>query len=91
MTGLTEYLARPFEMLDEHTTDEADQHGVYAETRTEGGLYSITSTQSGRSTYAAYESEQDEPMPGTVQPREPGTFDCADPRTCPDCRPLRSE
>ena len=36
MTGLTEYLGRPFEMLDEDTADEVDQHGVYAETRTEG-------------------------------------------------------
>jgi hypothetical protein len=36
MTGPTEYPGRPFEMLDEDTADEVDQHGVYAETRTEG-------------------------------------------------------
>lgn len=91
MTGLIDYLGKPFEMLYEHTSDEVDQHGVYADTRTEGGVYSITSTQSGLSTYAAYESENDGPMPGTVQPQELDTFDCEDPLTCPDCQPMAGD
>lgn len=65
-----------------------DRHGVHANPRTEGGVHSITSTRSGPSTSAAYESENDGPMPGTVQPQEPDTFDCEDSLTCPDCQPM---
>lgn len=91
MTGLVDYLRKPFEMLYARTSNETDQHGIYAHTRPEDGLYSITSTQSGASTYAAHGAEHDGRMPGTVLPREMDAFDCEDPRTCPDCQPITGD
>lgn len=91
MSGLVDYLTKPFELLYAHTSDETTSRSVYADTRSEGGVYSVTSTQSGASTYGAYESDRDEVIPGTVQPREVDAFDCEDPRTCPDCEPLSAD
>lgn len=91
MTGLINYLRKPFDLLYAYTSDETDQYGIYADTRSKDSLYSITSTQSDGSTYAAYQSERDERTFGTVQPRELDAFDCEDPRTCPDCQPISSD
>jgi len=88
MTGLIDYLRKPFDLLYAYTSDETDTHGIYADTRSTDGVYSITSTQSGVSTYAAYEANDDGEMPGSVLPQDAETHDCADPRTCPDCEPM---
>ncbi|MFC6786097.1 hypothetical protein ACFQFH_09405 [Halobaculum halobium] len=63
MTGLTEYLGKPFDALFAITSnetvadDETVEEGLYADARSKGGVYSITSTQSGESTYAAYDAD----------------------------------
>lgn len=88
MTALIDYLRKPFDLLYAHTSDETDTHGIYANTRSKGGVYSITSTQSGASTYAAYEEDDREEIPGSVLPKDLETNDCEDPRTCPDCGPM---
>lgn len=87
MTGLQTHLRKPFDLLYAYTSDEADTHGVYANTRSEEGHFSVWSTQSGVSTYSAYEENRAGRMPGTVQPQKMDAFDCEDPRTCPDCEP----
>ncbi len=86
MTTLIDYLRKPFEFLSAHTSDETSQHGVYADTRSEGGHFSIASTQSGVSAYAAHEAENVREMPGSVLPQELETYDCEDPQTCPTCQ-----
>lgn len=91
MTGLIDYLRKPFDVLYAHTSDETDQHGIYADTRSTGGHFSITSTQSGVSTYAVYEAENAREMPGSVLPQEIEMHDCEDPRTCPTCQPLTTD
>lgn len=70
MTGLTDYLQKPFDALYSITSNETTEDGiyadlgledaVYADTQSEDGVYSITSTQSGESTYAAYDSSDTE-------------------------------
>ena len=87
MIRLTKYLRKPFDFLYAHTSDETDTRGVYSGTRPKGGHFSIESTQSGVSTYAAYEAEGRQEMPGSVLPEDLETYDCEDPRTCPDCQP----
>lgn len=91
MTGLTELLEKPFDALYAVTSNETTKRDVYADTRSEDGHFSIRSTQSGVSTYGAYETEKDREMPGSVLPRDLGAYDCADPQTCPDCRPAASD
>lgn len=85
--GLIDYIRKPFDVLHARTSDETARRGVYADTRSEDGLYSIASTQSGVSTYAASEAENHREMPGSVLPQDAETYDCEDPLTCPDCQP----
>jgi hypothetical protein len=88
MANLIDYIRKPFDLLYAYTSDETDGHGIYADTRSTDGHFSITSTQSGMSTYAAYEEDDREEMPGSVVPKDLETDDCEDPRTCPDCEPV---
>lgn len=87
MAALIDYIRKPFGLLDTYTSDETDTRGVYANTRSEGGVYSITSSQSGASTYAAYEEDDRAEMPGSALVDDAETYDCEDPRTCTDCGP----
>jgi hypothetical protein len=70
MTRVTGYLEKAFNVLFSRSSDRTTQHGIYADTRSEGAHFSSRSTQSGVSTYAAYEAETIEKMPGCVLPRE---------------------
>ena len=87
---LAEYLKKPFDFLYAHTSNETDQQHTYADTRAKGGHFSVTSTQSSVSTYAACEAESARKVPGRL-PRETETYDCEDPRTCPTCRPVATD
>ena len=91
MIKLAEYMKKSFDFLYAHTSNETDQHGIYADTRAKGGHFSITSTQSGAGTYAAYDAENTREGPGSGLPREVETYDCEDPRTCPTCRPVATD
>lgn len=91
MTVLVDSIKALFDTLYTRTPNGMDQHGVYADTRTEDGHYSVTSTQSGVSAYGAYEADHNKVLPGTVRPREMDAFTCVDPSTCPDCDPLADD
>lgn len=91
MTGLIDYLRLPFDLLYARSSNETTEHSIYADTRSREGQFPVRTTQSGVSTYAAYEEDRDGPMPGTVRPRELDAFDCVDPVTCPDCQPVVSD
>jgi hypothetical protein len=54
MNRFIESLREPFELLNANTSDRPDNHGVYADTRSRGEHFSITSTQSGTGTYAVH-------------------------------------
>jgi hypothetical protein len=69
MTGLTDYLERLSDVLYAHTSDETAQCEIYADAHCEAEHFSTRSTQSGASTYAAYEAENLGKMPGSVLPR----------------------
>lgn len=88
MTALIDYIRKPFDLLDTYTSDETDTRGIYANTRSEAGVYSIASTQSNASTYGAYEEDDRTEMPGSVLLDDAETYDCEDPRTCTDCGPM---
>jgi hypothetical protein len=91
MANLTAYLRRPFDLLYGYTSDETDSHGVYADTRSEGGLYSILKTQSGTSTYAVSAVENNRtPLEGTTL-RETEMYGCADPRRCSDSQSMTTD
>lgn len=91
MTRLTELLRKPFDALYAVTSNETAERGVYADTRSEGDHFSITSTQSGVSTYAAYDGDTDGDMPESVLPRASDAYDCSNPRTCPTCHPAEAD
>ncbi len=91
MTRLAELLGKPFDALYAVTPNETMKRDVYGGTRPKNGHFSVQSTQSGVSTYRAYEAENDGEMPGSVLPRDLGAYDCADPRVCPDCQPTTSD
>lgn len=91
MTRLIDHLEKRFDQLYAHASNETDEHGIYADTRSVEGHFSIRSTQSGVSTYRAYEENKNGSMPGTVQPEELDAFDCEDPLTCPDCEPVMAD
>ena len=91
MTELTEYLKKPFDFLYAHTSNETDQRRTYADTRAKDGHFSVTSTQSGASTYAVYDAENTREGPGSGLPWEAETYDCENPRTCPTCRPMATD
>ena len=90
MTELAEYLKKPFDFLYAHTSNETDQERTYTDTRATDGHFSVTSTQSGVSTYAAYEAENAK-MAKSRLPREAETYDCENPKTCPTCRPMTTD
>ncbi|QPV62221.1 hypothetical protein I7X12_15965 [Halosimplex litoreum] len=69
MTGLTDYMERVSDVLYAHTSDETARCEIYADAHCEAEHFSTRSTQSGASTYAAYEAENVEQMPGSVLPR----------------------
>lgn len=77
----TEPLRRLAELFDA-TSGETTRHGVYVATRPREGVYSITSTQSAESTYAADETRPADEGVGTA------SFDCENPRTCRTCNPI---
>lgn len=91
MTQLSDYLGKPFDVLYAITSDDAEDHGTYADTRTNGGVYSITSTQSGATTYGAYDGGTDRHTDETAPARATETDDCEDPQTCPDCTPVAAD
>ncbi|MXR42112.1 hypothetical protein GRX01_12275 [Halobaculum sp. WSA2] len=90
MTGLTENLGKPFDVLFAITSnetvadDETVEDGLYADTRPKGGVHSITSTQSGESTYAAYDAADSR----ADAPREAEPSDRSDSRTRSTRRPV---
>ncbi|SIS19930.1 hypothetical protein [Natronorubrum thiooxidans] len=88
MTGITNYSKKLFDTLSNLASEEPTQHGIYADTRSKDGLYSITNTQSGTSTYAAGQTrtKQEPALYRDVDSTE--TFDCEDPQTCPRCSPF---
>ncbi|ELY50294.1 hypothetical protein [Natronorubrum bangense] len=92
MTGLSEYVRALFDTLSNRTSEDPVQHGIYADTRSRDGLYSITNTQPGTSTYAAGQRPMDHEHATTAPPEDegPATLDCEDPQTCPTCSPLTS-
>ena len=73
-----------FDRLYEHTSNETTERSPYANTRSRDGVYAITSTESGESTYAAGEFDADQPY-STGSNRDETPFDCAE--TCPTCDP----
>lgn len=73
MTGLTDDLEQLSDVLYAHTSDETAQCEIYADAHRETGHFSTRSTQSGASTYAAYEAENVGKMPGSVLPRASDT------------------
>lgn len=85
MIGPLALVRRLFDALYDATADETETKGIYANTRSSGGVYSITSTQSAESTYAAREGTARERA--TAEPSPAATYDCPDPSTCPDCSP----
>lgn len=88
MIGPLALVGRLFDALDDVTADGTETKGIYANTRSTDGVYSITSTQSAESTYAAGErAARDE---STAVARPVSTYDCPDPATCPDCSPRPS-
>jgi len=91
MLGLIDYLRKPFDLLDASTADGTAQHGIYTDTRTGEGHFSVANTQSSVSTYAASAGETDGETPESQRSRDPEAYDCADPRTCPDCRPAAAD
>lgn len=91
MTGLIDYIQKPLDVLYARTSDETDTHGVYADTRSQGGVYSITSTQSDVSTYAATKTENNEDVSKSMPHQNAERADCEDPRTCPNCQPLAAD
>ena len=54
MATFIEHLRKPFELLHAYASDQATNHGVYADTRSRNKHFSIANTQSGTSTYAAH-------------------------------------
>lgn len=90
MTGLIEYLREPVELLNAHTSDRADNHGVYADTRSRGDHFSITSTQSSTSTYAVYR-ERYRATPESVLSKDIGASKGADPEARPTRQPSASD
>lgn len=90
MTGLSTYLTMVFDKLYEVTSNETVEERPYANTRSRDGLYAITNTQSGDSTYAAGEFQLERAQGDTAQSRtveSAESFDCEDLRTCPTCSP----
>ena len=69
MPKVTDYIKKSFDILSAHSSDDTAEGSVYADTRSMGGHFSSNSTQSGVSTYAAYEAENIGEMPGSVLPR----------------------
>lgn len=88
MIGPITLVRRLFDALYDATADGTATEGVYADTRSTGGVYSVTSTQSAESTYAAGESAARDRS--AEDPRPATTYDCEDPTTCPYCSPTPS-
>lgn len=90
MIGLLATLETVFDKLYQYTSNEIVEDRPYAASRSREGLYAITNTQSGESTFAADEFEHEQINADAPQ-RQGGqsteSFDCEDPSTCPTCTP----
>ena len=76
--------------MNAHASDRADNHGVYADTRSRSEHFSSTSTQSGTSTYAVH-GERDRATPESVLSNDIDASKRADPGAYPTCRPSTSD
>lgn len=77
---------KPFEMLDDVTTDETTGETPYSGARTEcDGLYAITNTQPGTGVYAAEQSRNGRTAGVTEDVTTGRRVDCVDPESCPTC------
>ena len=90
MTGLSAHVRTLFDTLSNLTSEEPVQHGIYADTRSRDGLYSISNTQPGTSTYAAERTDGDHATTAPSEDEDSATLDCEDPETCPTCSSLLS-
>lgn len=70
MTRFIDYIKKSFDILSAHSSDDTTKGSVYADTQSKDSHFSSESTQSGVTTYAAYEAETIGKMPGSVLPRD---------------------
>lgn len=77
------YARQLFDALDDVTSDETTQHGIYAGTRSSEGVYAVTNTQSAQSTYRATGEADGDKLDGDAE-----RFDCPNPETCSTCQPI---
>ena len=92
---LLAFVRKPFDVLDDVTSDETTRQSTYAGVRTsQDGLYAITSTQPGTGVYAATDGMETDSQPvesvdssnkRDSQIAAGKAYDCVDPATCATC------
>lgn len=91
MAGITSVIKKLRDRLTAPSVEKPSQHGIYANTRSRDGLYSITNTQSRTTTYAVAQpqTKREHATDAPDQDRESiKTIACEDPQTCPTCSPF---
>lgn len=94
-TRLLALVRKPFDVLDDVTSDETTHQSTYSGLRTgHDGVYAITNTQPGTGVYAATDGMETDSR--TVESTDSAserdsriaaerTYDCVDPATCATC------
>lgn len=84
-------LRKLFDGLYALTSDETADHGIYADTRSEDGVYSAMSTQSGESTYGVGATGTGTADGGTEPGQEAASDEREDHQPGPTCDPTSAD